>query len=135
MPYQQDATDALASIKEAGKTFDIFRPSQTFNNITGEPTSTPTSIGEITAIVLPRYKGSVFDSFDDSFKEALIRGKMKSLLAAAKGTSFKPGPLDVVNIGSTQWQVIGVVELAPDGDTPIIYTIGIIEAGSFTPTP
>jgi hypothetical protein len=132
MAYQQDAADALASIKDAGGEFEIFRPSQTFDNATGLPTDTPTASGKIAAIVLPKYKGPVFE---DAMREALVRGKMKTLLAAAKGAPFKPAPLDVVKINGTHWQVIGCTELAPDGETPIIFNIGIVEAGTFTPTP
>lgn len=133
--YQKNAEAALKSIAKAGKAFTIFRPVLVFNDATGVPTDAPTLTGEITAVVLPRYKGQIFSSFDDSFKEALIRGKLKTMLVAAKDAPFAPAPLDVVVIGGTNWQVVGNTVLAPDGGTPIIYTIGIVECGSFTPTP
>lgn len=132
--YAKTAANALKSIAKAGTKLAIMRPVATFDNITGAPTDAPTLQGYITAVVLPRYKGQIFASLDDSLKEALVRGKMKTVLAAANGAPFKPGPLDVVTINGTQWQVIGCTELAPDGVTPIIYTIGVVE-GTFTPTP
>lgn len=133
--YQKNAANALKSIAKAGKKFTIFRPVLVFNDATGIPTDGPTLTGEITAVVFPRYKGQIFANLDDSFKEALIRGKMKTILAAAQGAPFAPEPLDVVVIGGTNWQVVGCTVLAPDGETPIIYTIGVIACGSFTPTP
>lgn len=132
--YQKDADDALKSIAEEGTKLEIFRPVVSFNDATGIPTDQPTIRGFITALVLPRYKGQTFGSLDDSLKEALVRGKLKTVLAAAKGAPFAPAPLDVITINGTQWQVIGCTALAPDGVTPIIYTIGVVE-GTFTPTP
>jgi hypothetical protein len=133
--YEKNAANALKSIAKAGKKFQIFRPVVTFNDVTGIPTDAPTLAGEITAVVLPRYKGQIFNSLDDSFKEALIRGKLRTVLAAAKGAPFSPEALDIVVINGTNWQVVGCTPLAPDGATPIIYTMGVIQCGSFTPTP
>lgn len=131
--YSKTAANALKSIAKAGKKFQIFRSSPTFNQQTGLPTATATQSGEITAVVLPRYKGQTFNSLDDSLKQALVRGQLKSLLAAGNGAPFKPGPLDYVMIDGEQWRVIGCTTLAPDGATPIIYTIGI-HLGPTTPT-
>jgi hypothetical protein len=132
--YQKNADSALKSIVKAGTKLEIFRPVVAFDDTTGIPTEGPTLRGYITAVVLPRYKGQIFGSLDDSLKEALVRGKLKTVLAAAKGAPFAPGPLDVITINGTQWQVVGCTALAPDGVTAIIYTIGVVE-GAFTPTP
>ena len=130
--YQKNADAALKLIAKNGKKFQIFRPVVTFNNETGSPINGQTLTGEITAVVLPRYKGQIFGSLDDSLKEALVRGQLKTVLAAAKGAPFPPGPLDVLTINGDKWQVIGCTVLAPDGETPIIYTMGVVQA-SFTP--
>jgi len=130
--YSKTADSALKSIARAGTKLEIFRPVANFDDLTGVPTDGPTLKGYITAVVLPRYKGQIFGSLDDSLKESLVKGKLKTVLAAAKGAPFAPGPLDVITIDGTQWQVVGCTALAPDGVTPIIYTIGVVE-GSFTP--
>lgn len=131
--YSQDAAEALAAIKADGKEFEIFRPVVGFDNITGIPEDEATLAGKITAIILPYSKNPA--NLDDSLKEALIRGKLRKLLAAAQGAPFIPQALDVLNINGTQWQVIGCTPLAPDGETNIIFTIGIVEGALFTPTP
>lgn len=133
--YQKNADGALKSIAKAGRSFTIFRPVLVFNDVSGVPEDQETLTGEITAVVLPRYKGQIFGSLDDSFKEALIRGKLRTVLAAAKGAPFQPEALDIIVIDGTNWQVIGCTPLAPDGTTPIIYTIGVMQCGTFTPTP
>lgn len=130
--YSKQAASALKSIAKAGKEFDIFRSSPVFDQTSGLPTTTNRTQGKITAVLLPRYKGQLFNSLDDSLKAALVRGELKTVLAAAKGAPFKPGPLDYIMIEGQQWRVIGVTTLAPDGTTPIIYTIGVM-LGPTTP--
>lgn len=131
--YSKTAANALKSIGKAGRQLEIMRPVVSFDNTTGVPTDAPTVKGYINAIVLPRYKGMVFGSLDDGLKEALVKGKLCTVLAAAKGAPFKPEALDVITIDGTKWQVIGCTELSPAG-IPILYTIGVVE-GTFTPTP
>lgn len=131
--YAKNADSALKSIAKAGKSLDIFRSSPTIEPTTGLPTGTALTSGKITAVVLPRYKGQIFSNLDDSLKDALVRGELKTVLAAAKGAPFKPGPLDVIMIDGEQWKVIGCTVLAPDGVTAIIYTIGV-QKGPATPT-
>lgn len=123
--YTEDAKAALASIKEAGKEYVISRSSPVFDDISGTPTGATEASGKIAAIILPRYKGQVFDALDSSMKEALVRGKLKTCLAAAQGAPFEPAALDEITIGSETWQVIGCSTLGPDG-LPILYTIGIV---------
>jgi hypothetical protein len=131
--YQKNADNALKSIAKAGKKFTIFRPVLLFNDVTGIPNDRPTLTGEITAVVLPYSKS--LNALDDRMKEALIAGKLRKVLAAAKGAPFSPLPLDIIVIDGTNWQVIGNTPLAPDGITPIIFTMAVIQCGSFTPTP
>lgn len=132
--YSKTAANALKSIAKAGRKLEIMRPVVTFDNTTGVPTNGPTLQGYITAVVLPRYKGQIFNSLDDSLKEALVKGKLRTVLCAASGAPFKPEALDVVTIDGTKWQVIGCTELSPAG-IPIIYTIGVVEGAPFTATP
>ena len=132
--YQKNADSALKTIAKAGGKLEIFRPVLNFNDVTGVPLNDVTQRGFITAVVLPRYKGQIFGSLDDSLKEALVKGKLRTVLAAAKGAPFEPGPLDIIKINGVDWQVIGCTPLAPDGVTNIIFTIGVVETGTFTPS-
>lgn len=124
--YTKNASSALALISKYGRKYPIARELSTFDEITGKEVAKTTRGGEITAIVLPRYKGILFDSLDDSFREGLVIGKSRVLLVAAKGAPFPPTPLDKINIGGDEWEVVGITELNPAG-IPIIYTIGIIK--------
>lgn len=126
--FAKTAANALKSISKNGRVLAISRPVVTFDNVTGEPTKGPTVAGTITGIVLPRYKGQRFNSLDDSLKEALVAGRLRSILAAANGASFPPQPLDVISFDGSDWRVIGVTELSPTG-IPIIYTIGVVQTG------
>lgn len=126
MDYAKSAASALAIIKKNGKEYVISRSRPAFDDVTGEPADSTPLTGKLTAVVLPRYKGPAFDSLDDGLKEALIKGKTRTVLAAAKGVAFVPEALDEVTINGTQWLVIGCSELNPAG-VPIIYTIGVIQ--------
>ena len=120
--YAQDAADALQSIREAGKEYAISRPAPTFDNLTGQATANTPLTGTITAIVLPKYKGT---PYDDKMIEAARRGRLKTMIVAAQGATFKPEALDEITIGADEWQVVGSTELAPDG-LAILYYVGII---------
>lgn len=124
--YSKDAAEALAAIKEAGEEYIIFRSRPAFDDISGTPVEPPDTplTGKLAAVVLPRYKGATFASLDDSLKEALIRGKLKTVLAAAQGAPFAPEALDEITLADGVWQVVGCTALAPNG-LPIIFTIGI----------
>jgi hypothetical protein len=133
--YSKTAASALATIKKKGKRFEIKRPVMSFPNSDGIPVVSEPQTGFINAIILPRYKGQIFQSLDDSLKEALIKGRLKTVLAAAQGAPFKPEALDVITIAGSYWNVIGCTELAPDGETPIIYTIGVMEGAQVSTPP
>jgi hypothetical protein len=127
MSYKQSAESALRTISKAGRAFEISRAVTAFDDEQGLPVDGEPLRGQIVAVKLPRYKGMIFSGLDDSFKESLIKGKACTLLAAASGVPFEPGPLDIVTINGANWQVIGCTPLEPDGETPIIYFIGIVQ--------
>lgn len=131
--YATAAQDALADILGAGTTLTMTRKTAggTFNPATGAISGATTATQSIAAVVLPA-KGGV-TSFDDSMKEAFIRGRLRYVLAAAlkpDGTAldFTPRPGDLLTLGGNDWEVYGVSPLSPGGD-PVIYQIGIMEGG------
>lgn len=125
--YNEIAQGALESIKEAGGTLAILRSRPSFDDITGTPTPDPSpQSGKLSAVVLPRYKGVVFRNMDEAFREALVKGRAKSVLAAASDATFPPEPNDELTIEGSQWRIIGVTVLAPAG-VPLVYTIGVMQ--------
>lgn len=132
--YNKAANQALALIAKNGVSLPIYRRALEVSEETGTLTEGETTQGNITGIVLPRYKGFNFPQMDNAFREALISGKMRTILAAGKDASFEPAPLDIIDINGTKFEVVGCVPLAPDGVTSILYTIGVTRCGTFTPT-
>jgi len=126
MDYSKSADAALKIIKENGREYAISRSRPVFDDVTGEPVESSPVSGTLKAVILPRYKGMVFNEMDNALKEAIIAGKARTVLAAAKGVAFAPEALDEITINTSQWVVVGCSELNPAG-TPIIYTIGVVQ--------
>lgn len=126
MDSAKTAAAALKTIAKNGRKIPIARNGRSFDNVSGQPNGIVSESGEITAIVLPRYKGLSMSEMDDALKQAVIRGQAKSLLAAASGATFPPKPLDILTFDGADWEIKGVTTLAPVG-IPIIYTIGVIQ--------
>lgn len=130
--YSKTATSALRSIAKAGVSLPIYRRVQTVSEETGEAVESPTTQGAITAVVFPMSTSSGL-KLGDKFTEALISGKMRKLLVAAKDVPFVPQMLDIVRIGTEYFEVVGNTPLIPDGTTPILYTLAVTRCGDFTP--
>lgn len=120
------AEAALKTIAKNGRVLPLSRSSRSFDNVSGEPNGIVSQAGEITAIVLPRYKGLSMSEMDDALRQAVIRGQAKTVLAAASGATFPPKPLDTLTFDGADWEIKGVTTLAPVG-VPILYTIGVIQ--------
>lgn len=124
--FSKTAANALKSIAANGRVLTLKRNTRTFDNVTGEPTANVVSTGTITAVVLPRYKGTIFKEMDDALKQAIITGRARTVLAAAKDATFPPQPLDRIVFDGADWEVVGVTELSPTG-IPILYTMGVMQ--------
>lgn len=131
--YAKTATNALAAIRKSGVSLPIYRPVLTVDEETGAATEGVTTQGTLTGVVLPMSKSAGLQ-MDETLREALVAGKMRKILAAAKDATFEPLPLDIIDINGTKFQVIGCTPLIPDGVTPIIYTLAVTRCGTFTPT-
>lgn len=122
--FQQDAIDARKDILENGRLLPIFRSSPVFDNIEGKPNYLQADAqGEIAAITLTRYKGTIFEEYDQAFKDGLVVGKSKLFLAAAHGATFTPEIGDYIGLENAHWVIKGVSALDLNG-TPILYYIG-----------
>jgi hypothetical protein len=134
MDAAKTAAAALKTIAKNGRVLPMARRTATFQDITGGESVVTLTIGTITGIVLPRYKGPIFNQMDEALRVAIITGKARTVLAAAAGATFPPKPLDRLTFDGSAWEVVGVSELSPTG-TPILYTIGVIESAPFPPLP
>lgn len=121
--YSQDTAAALAMIREAGKEFDIYRSSPTFEQTSGLPTDGEPTTGTITAVILPARKGTVggFDRIHD--REGLVKANISYMIAGVG--AFVPELLDEIDISGTRFLIRGIGSVGPDG-TPIIYKFGLV---------
>lgn len=112
--YTQIASDALTSITNAGTSVNIKRIVEGgFDDATGNtlPGSevTATGFGVLTAYKTMDVDGTV-----------IKQGDMKLLLAAYE-LSIEPTATDIITIGSTDWTVVSVDIVEPDGAIPVLY--------------
>jgi hypothetical protein len=127
MDAAKTAAAALKTIAKNGRVLTVLRPVAQFDDVTGTiPAPNFPLAGSITGIVLPRYKGTIFNQMDEALRSAIITGRARTVLCAAAGATFPPKPLDVLEFDGANWQVVGVTELSPTG-TPIIYNVGVIQ--------
>jgi gentisate 1,2-dioxygenase len=125
--YDQKAADlALRLIKAKGAPRSFARIVATPNPVTGEATEVTTN-GTMQAVVLPA-KSSALNALSgdtDNWIEAVIRGKGRFLLAAAKGITFEPETGDIIDLEAKKWRIIGITPLRP-ANIAILYKIGAI---------
>lgn len=124
--FSKLADTVLKLVKANGRELPIIKPSETVDQSTGVVSASDDTEGTIFGIILPRYKGILFDSMDDTLKDGLISGKFRSMLCAAKGATFPPEPNCEITVDGSTWRVVGVTELSPTG-TPVIYNMGVIQ--------
>lgn len=117
--YEQDAADALASIREAGRQGVLQRISRDVDPAAGGCILSTKVFGTIDMVVLPVSKS---DPLDDSLQEALVQGRLRKLLVAAASAPFPPVGGDVAQFDDAYWLVHGRTELNPGG-VPLLYTL------------
>lgn len=128
--YQKSAATALKLITKFGQTVTIKRVVSTPDPVTGSATSMEVN-GTLKAVVLPvaSTAKSLFTEADNNLREALIRGKIRFILAAASGATFQPVANDVVVVGSETYTLIGCAPLNPAG-TPLVYKMAGLLTGA-----
>lgn len=123
--YDAMAQVALTKIVQFGRDVTITRHSDTGRDpIIGTVTEIVELTGTLKALVLPASKGTV-ESFDNRLEGAtLVDGRMRFVVAAAKGAPFEPRSLDEIEFDGAKWLVLGCTPLAPNG-TPLLYKMGV----------
>lgn len=125
--YAQSADTALRLITKFGTTLNMKRFTAVNNAPeTLEPSTLTETAGTIKGVVLPGKSttlGILNGEADNKLKEAFIKGKLRFILAAAKGATFAPDADDEITLPEGVFQIIGCTPLNPAG-TPIVYKIG-----------
>lgn len=100
----------------------IRRVSKTFNQVTGATDTVTQATGNIQAVILPfaATPKSILAEADNKIIEALVSGKIRFIIGAAKGAPFEPVANDILTIGANTYTLLGCSPLAPAG-VPIIY--------------
>jgi hypothetical protein len=117
----------LELLQEFGAPLPIKRVTNTPNPVTGEVVATEAA-GNLTAVILPAKVSNlnaVAGQLDNHVSEALTKGKVRFILAAAKGAPFAPDSDDVLTFENASWRVLGSTPLAPAG-TAVLFKIGAI---------
>lgn len=123
--YSLDAKEALADIKEAGKSVSISRETGgAVDSFTGVRTGGSTTAGTLHVVELPKLSGVSGEDYLNQYAEDMVKGKIRYLLAAAYGASFEPEVNDEIEMDSLKWEVLFCVPLRP-ADTSILYKIGV----------
>lgn len=123
--YAASAATALRLIKQFGQVLPITRITNTVDDATGDVVATTTE-GTLDAVVLPAKStalNAVDGRLDDALCEALTKGKLRFILAAASSATFRPSPNDIITFEEGSFNVLGCTPLNPAG-TPIVYKIG-----------
>lgn len=126
--YASSQQDALDLITEFGGVVAIKRPAGVFDPVTGQNVVTYTN-GTLTAVVLnvKTTANSIGQgAADNALVEAMIRGKMRYLLVAAKGATFIPTEEDLVTLPDGEFKVVGNTPLSPAG-VPLVYKVGVLK--------
>ena len=132
--YEEAAATALELITEFGTDANIRRVSKDYTPATGEAVELVKLAGTLKALILPiasTPKG-VFIEADNKLIEDLIAGKLRFVLAAAKGATFEPVANDLIEIAGETFTVKGCTPLSPAG-VPILYKMGV-EVAPAAPT-
>lgn len=126
--FAASATTALSLITKFGQSLTITRISNVRDIVAGSVVATETP-GTLTAVVLPAKSTAVqiaTGNLDDAVIEALRKGKIRFVLAAAKNATFQPDAEDILTFEGASWRVLGCTPLNPAG-TPIVFKIGVMK--------
>lgn len=129
--YNGSATTALSLIKKFGQKLPLVRYSvASYDPVTGESLTPAFERGTVDCVVLPIGKQSV-EGLDDKYVEALIQGRVRKIIIAAKTATFPPLAGDLVTYEGFNWNLLSIIPLNPAG-VPVIYTAGIERGGLAT---
>jgi hypothetical protein len=95
----------------------------TIDGVSGEVTGAADRVGTITAVLLPATADKI-RAFGEHYKEKLIRGSIKFVIADAKTAPFQPLAGDRIKFDNVEWEVMGDTPVDPSSDA-IIYKMGV----------
>ena len=122
--YAAQIDRAYARLLEKGGSFTMTRDEVTRDRSTGTNTTVSTT-QTVMAVVLPSSSSdTTFTRFDDKYKDAMVKGRWRSLLVAGKDLTFEPREGDKIAISSENYRIVGAMPLNPADDGAIIYTVG-----------
>ena len=122
--YTEDIDFAYEMLEEFGASFTMTRDEVTHNPIGGTNTTVSTT-QTVKAVVLPSSSSdTTLTRFDDKYKDAMVKGRWRSLLVAGKDLTFEPREGYKIAISSENYRIVGAMPLNPSDDGAIIYTVG-----------
>lgn len=122
--YAKSAATALRLIAKFGGNITIKHTDNTVDPVAGTVVKSETS-QVLKAVLLPitSMPKQVLTEADNRLIEAMVFGKDRFILAAAKGATFEPNSTDIITVNDELYSIIGCVPLKPT-TTAIIYKIG-----------
>lgn len=128
--YAKAADTALRLLVKFGNQLTYTRNVATLDPVTGITTHEATTANLQSVVLVARSTAvnAIEGITDDFIRDAIITGKFRYILAAAKGTTFAPKAEDFVKIGTEVFKLVGCSPLNPAG-VGILYKIGAVLIG------
>ena len=114
LDYARIAANAAVSIKNAGAVIPVYRENRTFDPATSKNTEAAPTTGEIIGVVLPAGRNP-FVRTDEQYREELLRGSIRMILAAEVGATLNVQQGDFATFDGADWEILGVTPLSPAG--------------------
>lgn len=129
--YKKTQDTALALLKKFGFTGEVLNFSDTVDIVEGTTGNVyQSTVAQM--VSLPSVDSLM--KFDEGFKEALVQGRAKVFIIAAKGLTFTPKSGDLIEQDGVWWEIGsgggkgGLMPLNPAG-TPVTFIAGCMVSG------
>lgn len=126
--YAAIREEAKAILEEFGNSMTVKRYADSADPVAGTVNRVLSQQQSLTAVILPASQGTL-EAFDVRFMSDVLEGTdVRFAIMSASGSSFTPGPKDVVEFWEDgQWQVMGCTPLNAAG-IPVIFSVGLKRA-------
>ena len=126
--YAAIREEAKAILEEFGNSMTVKRYADSADPVAGTVNRVLSQQQSLTAVILPASQGTL-EAFDVRFMSDVLEGAdVRFTIMSASGSSFTPGPKDVVEFWEDgQWQVMGCTPLNVAG-IPVIFSVGLKRA-------
>ncbi len=129
--YFASADTALRLISKFGKAYTVTHNAPTVATPEAlKPSAMVTTTGTLKAVVLPVKAGQgafAEGKGDDRITQAMLTGRYRNIIAAAKGATLVPVAGDFISIQNRPFEIVTITTLQP-ADVPLIYTIGAVQS-------